>query len=142
MRLAEASLGQLLADEAWVRWAKGLDSALLGGPEATLVAAAVVGEQVVGVCAGDSPAYLVPFDGTLRRLTGSASKARLGSGGDGAVGVSRDARRPRRPADGLRRGLDAAGVGRHRAGGTVHVDAAVRGPAVGGSRRRLAARAR
>ena len=80
MRLAEASLGQLLADEAWVRWAKGLDSALLGGPEATLVAAAVVGEQVVGVCAGDSRAYLVPFDGTLRRLTGSASKARLGSG--------------------------------------------------------------
>jgi serine/threonine protein phosphatase PrpC len=76
----ETSLGQLLLDETWLRWVKGLDSALLGGAEATFVAAAVVREEAVGVCAGDSRAYLVPFDGTLRLLTESGSKARLGSG--------------------------------------------------------------
>jgi serine/threonine protein phosphatase PrpC len=80
MRLAEVPLGQMLRDETWRRWAKGLDSALLGGPEATLVAAAVVGDQVVGVVAGDSRAYLVPFEGAVRALTAEASKARLGSG--------------------------------------------------------------
>jgi serine/threonine protein phosphatase PrpC len=79
-RMGEATLGQLLRDETWVRWAKGLDSALLGGSEATLVAVAAVGEQVIGVCAGDSRAYLVPFEGPVRLLTGSASRARLGSG--------------------------------------------------------------
>jgi serine/threonine protein phosphatase PrpC len=79
-RMGEATLGQLLRDETWVRWAKGLDSALLGGSEATLVAVAAVGEQVIGVCAGDSRAYLVPLEGPVRLLTGSASRARLGSG--------------------------------------------------------------
>ena len=79
-RLGEAPLGQFLRDETWVRWARGLDSALLGGSEATLVAAAVVGDQVIGVCAGDSRAYLVPFEGPVRLLTADASKARLGSG--------------------------------------------------------------
>ena len=79
-RLQEVSLGQLLRDETWLRWAKGLDSALLGGPEATFVAAAVIGDQVVGVAAGDSRAYLTPFEGAVRLLTGSAAKARLGSG--------------------------------------------------------------
>jgi len=94
LRIAEASLGQLLSDESWMRWVKGLDSALLGGPEATLVAAAVVGEQLVGVCAGDSRVYLVPFDGSLRLLTGSASKARLGSG-ETAPSVFRETLAPR-----------------------------------------------
>ena len=57
MRIAEASLAQLLSDETWLRWVKGLDSALLGGLEATLVAAAGVGEQVVGVCAMKPPRW-------------------------------------------------------------------------------------
>ena len=76
-RLQEVSLGQLLRDETWLRWTKGLDSALLGGPEATFVAAAVIGDQVIGVAAGDSRAYLTPFEGPVRLLTGSAAKARL-----------------------------------------------------------------
>jgi serine/threonine protein phosphatase PrpC len=79
-RMGEVPLARLLRDDTWVRWAKGLDSGLLGGPEATLVAAAVVGEQVIGVCVGDSRAYLVPFEGPVRLLTGAAAKARLGSG--------------------------------------------------------------
>lgn len=79
-RIKEVSSDQLLADATWFRWVKGLDSALLGGPEATLVAAAVVCEQVVGVCAGDSRAYLLTFDGPLRLLTDAGSKARLDSG--------------------------------------------------------------
>ena len=31
LRLQEAPLGHLLRDDTWLRWAKGLDSALLGG---------------------------------------------------------------------------------------------------------------
>ena len=80
IRLGEAPLGQLLRDETWVRWAKSLDSALLGGPEATLVAATVVGDQVVGVSVGDSRAYLVPLEKPTRLLAANATKARLGSG--------------------------------------------------------------
>jgi serine/threonine protein phosphatase PrpC len=79
-RVREAPLAQVLRPETWCGWAKSLDSALLNGPEATLVAASVVGEEVVGVSAGDSRAYLVPLEGPLRLLTDGASKARLGSG--------------------------------------------------------------
>jgi hypothetical protein len=93
-RIGEVPLGQLLRDETWVRWAKGLDSALLGGSEATLVAAAVVGDQIIGVAAGDSRAYLVPFEGAVRLLTGSAARARLGSG-ETAPAVFRDTLAPR-----------------------------------------------
>jgi serine/threonine protein phosphatase PrpC len=94
IRMGEVPLGQLLREETWVRWAKSLDSALLGGSEATLVAAAVVGDQVIGVAAGDSRAYLVPFEGPVRLLTGSAAKARLGSG-ETAPAVFRDTLAPR-----------------------------------------------
>ena len=76
----DATLGQLLRDEAWVGMARRLDSALLGGAETTLVAAAVVAGQVVGVAVGDSRAYTVVFEGSIRLLTGEASKHRLGSG--------------------------------------------------------------
>jgi serine/threonine protein phosphatase PrpC len=93
-RLAELPLARLLRDETWLRWAKGLDSALLGGAEATLVAAAVVGDQVIGVSVGDSRGYLVPFEGPMRLLTADASKARLGSG-DAAPAVFRDTLAPR-----------------------------------------------
>lgn len=79
-RLKEAPLGEMLREQAWRGWAKGLDSALLGGPQSTLVAAAVVGEEAMGVAAGDSRAYVVPIEGPMRLLTEAASKARLGSG--------------------------------------------------------------
>jgi serine/threonine protein phosphatase PrpC len=79
-RMGETSLGQLLRDETWHRLAKALDSALSGGPEATLTAAAVIGNQVVGVAVGDSRAYVVPFEEPTRLTTADASKTRLGSG--------------------------------------------------------------
>ena len=75
-----ASLGHILRDATWDGWARSLDSALMGGPESTLVASAVVGDQVIGVAVGDSRAYVVPFEGSLRLLTASAFRARLGSG--------------------------------------------------------------
>jgi serine/threonine protein phosphatase PrpC len=90
----EAPLDDFLRDEAWLRWAKRLDSALLGGPEATFVAAAALGDDVVGVAAGDSRAYLVPLEGPVRLLTESAAKARLGSGETAPV-VFRAALAPR-----------------------------------------------
>jgi len=70
----------VLLDETWVRWTRSLDSALTGGAQSTFVAAAVLGNVVVGVTAGDSRAYLVPLDGQTRLLSDQASKARLGSG--------------------------------------------------------------
>lgn len=79
-RIAGASLGEILRDTTWQAWARSLDSALIGGPESTLVAVAVVGEQVIGVSVGDSRAYVLPVEGSLRQLPASASRARLGSG--------------------------------------------------------------
>ena len=115
LRVGETSLGQLLVEETWVRWARSLDSALLGGSEATLVAAGVVGQQVIGVAAGDSRAYLVPFEGPVRLLTGSAAKARLGSG-ETAPARFRDTLAPRDvlllASDGAWTPLGAAGLER------------------------------
>ena len=62
----EAKSEDFLRDETWLRWAKRLDSALLNGPEGTFVAAAAIGDQVIGVAAGDSRAYLTPMDGPAR----------------------------------------------------------------------------
>lgn len=78
--MRETPLDDFWRDETWLRWAKRLDSALLSGPEATFVATAAIGDEVVGVAAGDSRAYLVPLEGPVRLLTESAAKARLGSG--------------------------------------------------------------
>ena len=78
--LKEATLGEVLREETWIRWTKGLDSALLGGAETTLVAAAVLGNQVAGVVVGDSRSYVVPLEGPTDFVTSKASKARLGSG--------------------------------------------------------------
>jgi serine/threonine protein phosphatase PrpC len=50
------------------------------GSGTTLVAAAVLGNQVVGVVVGDSRGYVVPLDGPTDLATSNASKARLGSG--------------------------------------------------------------
>ena len=77
-----------------MRWAKSLDSALVGGPESTLVAAAVIGLEAVITWVGDSRAYLVPLEGQMRLLTEQASKARLGSG-DAQPTVARQPLRPR-----------------------------------------------
>ena len=104
-----------LRDETWLRWAKRLDSALLGGPEATFVAAAAIGDEVVGVAAGDSRAYLVPLEGPVRLLTESAAKARLGSG-DTAPAVFRATLAPRDVlllvSDGAWTPLGTAGIDR------------------------------
>ena len=78
--MGDASLAHLLRDETWMGWAKKLDSVFVGGPEATLVAAAVVGDQLIGVCVGDSRAYVVPVEGDVRFLTAAASEVPLGSG--------------------------------------------------------------
>lgn len=76
----EASLGQMLQADVWLRWAKSLDYSLLSGPQTTLVAGAVIGDEVLGAAAGDSRAYLLPLEGQLRLLCDKAAKARLGSG--------------------------------------------------------------
>jgi serine/threonine protein phosphatase PrpC len=76
----DATLGQLLKAETWERWARTLDSALLGGPETTLAAVAVLGREVVGLVVGDSRVYLIPAEGPARLLSEQTSKTRLGSG--------------------------------------------------------------
>jgi serine/threonine protein phosphatase PrpC len=76
----EASLGQILREETWRGVARRLDSALMGGPQSTLVAVAVVGRELLGVAVGDSRAYVVPIEGATRLVTDDGSKQRLGSG--------------------------------------------------------------
>ena len=76
----EASLGQILREEAWRGMARRLDSALMGGPQSTLVAVALVGRELLGVAVGDSRAYVVPIEGATRLVTDDRSKKRLGSG--------------------------------------------------------------
>jgi serine/threonine protein phosphatase PrpC len=78
--LAEVTLGQLLRDECYVSLVKKLDSALLGGAQTTVVGVALVAQQATVFAAGDSRAYLVPFDGPTRLLAETAFKSRLGSG--------------------------------------------------------------
>lgn len=78
--LRDVSSTQILESETWIKWVKMLDSALLGGSESTFLAAAVLNEQIIGVSAGDSRAYMVGSDGGCRFLTASSNKMRLGSG--------------------------------------------------------------
>jgi serine/threonine protein phosphatase PrpC len=92
--LGDTTLGELLREQTWMRWAKSLDSALTGGPESTLVVAAMIGQEAVVTWVGDSRAYLVPLEGPMRLLTAQASKRRLGSG-DAQARVLREALRPR-----------------------------------------------
>lgn len=80
-RLVAAADDQAMAAfPTWARWARALDSALLGGRQSTFLTAAVLDNQVAGVCVGDSRAYLWTREGELRILTDGASKFRLGSG--------------------------------------------------------------
>jgi serine/threonine protein phosphatase PrpC len=78
--IAEADSQAVALFPTWARWAKTLDSALLGGTQSTFLAVAVLDGRVAGVCVGDSRAYLWTRDGELRILTEGASKFRLGSG--------------------------------------------------------------
>jgi hypothetical protein len=77
---ADASAEEVAQFRTWSNWAKLLDSALLGGPQSTLVAVAVLNNRIVGTCTGDSRLYLLPAAGDLQILTEEADKARLGSG--------------------------------------------------------------
>jgi serine/threonine protein phosphatase PrpC len=76
----QATGPQFLEAATWAEWARKLDSFLLGGNESTLLAVGVAGDQLCGVSAGDSQAYLLRADGGLEYLTTSTQKARLGSG--------------------------------------------------------------
>ncbi len=78
--VAEADAQAVAIFPTWARWAKTLDSALLGGTQSTFLAIAILDRRVVGVCVGDSRAYLWTRNGALRILTDGASKLRLGSG--------------------------------------------------------------
>lgn len=77
---SEASTEEVTRFATWSNWAKVLDSAFMGGPQSTFVAVAVVGNQVVGSCVGDSRLYRLIPDGGIEIITESASKYRLGSG--------------------------------------------------------------
>ena len=78
--MSEATGDQVALFSTWENWVRLLDSALLGGPQSTFLAIAVLDERVVGACAGDSRLYLLPGEGEVRILTEDAPKARLGSG--------------------------------------------------------------
>lgn len=78
--IAEADTEAVALFPTWARWAKTLDSALLGGTQSTFLAVSVLDGRIVGVCVGDTRAYLWTRDGELRILTEGAAKYRLGSG--------------------------------------------------------------
>src|SRR6266436_389522 len=79
--IKEAKPGEIQTPEAWSRWVKVLDSSLLGASQSTFLAVAPVENRVIGVCAGDSRAYLFDRSGEVHILTEGADKRRLGSGG-------------------------------------------------------------
>ena len=97
-------------------------------------------DEVVGVAAGDSRAYLVPLDGAGAPPDGVRLEVASGLGRDGAGRVPGHAGASRRPAPRLRRGLDAARHGRHRPRGPADARGGLRGPAGGGPGRGLAPR--
>lgn len=78
--LTETPVEEIRNDVTWARWVKLLDSSLLGGNQSTIVGVAILGGEAVGVCAGDSRAYLLTRNGELRILSEGASKFRVGSG--------------------------------------------------------------
>ena len=62
--MAEATKEEVSQFATWSNWTQLLDSALMGGPQSTFVAVAVVGNRAFGACAGDSRLYrLVPEGG-------------------------------------------------------------------------------
>lgn len=65
--------------ETWTRWVRQLDLALLGGIESTFCGVTVVGDELVGACAGDSRAYWLGAASGFEQLTAGRRSARLGS---------------------------------------------------------------
>ena len=78
--VGEVGPEQITQFATWSRWASVLDSALLGGPQSTFLAVAVVGDRVVGTCVGDSRLYRLTREGGVEIVTEEALKYRLGSG--------------------------------------------------------------
>ena len=78
--VVEGSPEKMTQFATWSGWVKVLDSALMGGPQSTFLAVAVVGDRVVGSCVGDSRLYRLTLDGGIEIVTEGASKHRLGSG--------------------------------------------------------------
>jgi serine/threonine protein phosphatase PrpC len=78
--LNEAAPENITGPETWAKWVKLLDSSLLGGSQSTFLAVAIVGNEAIGACAGDSRAYLINREGQTKILTDGAAKYRLGSG--------------------------------------------------------------
>jgi hypothetical protein len=78
--IGEASPEEVSRFQTWSNWTKLLDSSLLGGPQSTFLAVAVVGNRLVGSCAGDSRLYRWNLDGQVQILTEDAPKQRLGGG--------------------------------------------------------------
>ena len=76
----ETTRNQVCNPTIWHRWAKLLDSALLGGNQTTFLAVAVLDGGAVGASAGDSRAYYLDRNGECRILTEGANKDRLGCG--------------------------------------------------------------
>lgn len=78
--LKEATIEQMASPNSWVGWVKSLDSALLGGPQSTLLVAVIADGMAFGVCCGDSRAYYLDLESQISILTDGAPKYRLGSG--------------------------------------------------------------
>jgi serine/threonine protein phosphatase PrpC len=85
--LNETPPDQITEADTWTKWVKLLDSFLLGGAQSTFLALALVANEAVGVCVGDSRAYLINREGECRIVTEGASKYRLGSGQAGAFPI-------------------------------------------------------
>ena len=78
--IAESCVDDVQRFPTWDRWARILDSSLLGGAQSTFIAVAILNGRALGACAGDSRLYLLPLEGEVQVLTEDAPKHRLGSG--------------------------------------------------------------
>ena len=77
---ASATPVQIRAADSWGKWIHLLDSHLMGLSQSTFIGVAALEDCFVGAYAGDSRFYHSTVEGTLRLLTDSTMKLRLGSG--------------------------------------------------------------
>jgi serine/threonine protein phosphatase PrpC len=77
---ASATPDQIRAADTWGKWIHLLDSHLMGLSQSTFLGVAVLEDCFVGAYTGDSRIYHSTSEGTLRLLTDSTMKLRLGSG--------------------------------------------------------------
>jgi serine/threonine protein phosphatase PrpC len=70
---------------SWTQWLAATDASLAGGAETTFAGVAVVGDRVVGACAGDSQVFLVNEHGCVS--LGHGTSPRLGTGAVAPVPV-------------------------------------------------------